>query len=553
MPYTGDYPEQTTSGLYIDRDKAMTHGVVHKCVQLVGNYVGKTPFRVMTTTGTPEVDTSHPAHRLLRRRANAMMSALQFRKTLTFHVLLHGNGYAWIVRDRMGRPKELIPLLPDRTGLTKHEGRLTYFTQVDTEFRRILPRNVFHIRGLSFDGLTGLSVIEYMAESMGLSIAARTFGSTFFSNGATPSGFASIPEGLDNDRLEEFRTNFEKGYTTLGRAHRVMLLEEGITFQSNAIPQDQAQFLETRKYQDTVMLPNWFGVPSHRVGGDIKSSYNSLEQENQAFIDDGIDPHLCNWEFESNMKLLTPLEQQNETRACEFDRDHLKRVTFENLITTWLKELNDGGMSLNEYRALRSRSDIGPDGDRHRKPQNIGFIDDLASTEEDVEDVEDVQLDEPENRYLAPRLPEKMYVSVPRLVHVPAPRALSCSADRSLLKEFVRMQCYRVRTKIERASEKPDRLRKFASEPGIEDQIRTNFANAIEKPLASVCQVRGGNSRDIAESIASEFVRPVFEEVRRIADAVVDEDYERYHAKLTKVLDCLDSEDSWGILTSLAF
>lgn len=411
--------EPNPSGVEVTEDNALTYAAVWRCVTLISQTVAKTPLFVYKNSrdGSRERATDHPAYRLLRRRSQSIrrMTSYDWKRLMQAHVLLWGNAYSWIIRNSAGEPKELVPLMPDRTApVITDTGRLMYYTHIrepngQYKLQKLFPSSVLHIHGIGFDGLVGYPVIEYAAQSMGLGMAARTMGSRYFSRGSIASGILMVPEGLDEEQEKRFVESFERAHTGLGNSHRLIVLEgNGADFKQLTIPNEQAQFLETRKYQDTVEIGLWFGVPPHRLGGDVSTSYGSLEQENQAFLDDGVDPWLCNWEENCAMQLLTEEEQENESHTIEFLREALKRVALKEQTESMVMELNNGGLTLNEYLRMKNRPSAGEDGDRYRIPTNITFIDKLDEppapnplmppNEDNEDDGEDEDTPEPEEQ-----------------------------------------------------------------------------------------------------------------------------------------------------------
>jgi len=364
---------RTEAGVEVNEETVLKCAPFWRGVNLICNYLAKVPLFVIRATGDgKERFREHPAYRLLRNQANDEQPSGQFRRQIMGHALTWGNGYAYIERDGSGRPLSMIPLLPDVTRAVREKtGRLQYRTKIGGETRFLLAENVLHIRGLSWDGLMGYNPTENGAESLGVGIAARQFGARFFGSGATASGVLIAPTGLNEDEEKRLKSSFEEAHAGLSKSHKVILLEDGAKFQQLTIPPENAQFLESREF-DLLEVANWLNLPPHKLGHPGRTSYNSLEQENQAFLDDSIDPWFCIWEEEIRAKLFTEEEKRNDEISAEFLRESLRRVDLKAETESLIMEVNNGGLSLDEYRRIKNRPAL-PDGlgKKFRRPANI--------------------------------------------------------------------------------------------------------------------------------------------------------------------------------------
>jgi len=239
----------TSSGKAVNERTAMQASVVYACVRILSESIAGLPLHVYCQNGdagkrrAPE----HPLQRLLHDEPNKEMTAFVFRETLMAHLLLWGNAYAQIIRDGRGYPVALYPLLPDRMRVDRHPGgELLYIYQSEKGQVKLHKESVLHIPGLGFDGLIGYSPIAMAKNAVGLALATEDYGASFFANGANPGGVLEHPGVLkDPDRLRE---SWQSQFTG-ANAHRVAVLEEGLKFYPMSIPPEQAQFLETRKFQ----------------------------------------------------------------------------------------------------------------------------------------------------------------------------------------------------------------------------------------------------------------------------------------------------------------
>ncbi len=294
----------TASGKYVTERSAMQMTAVYCCVRILSEAVASLPlqFYRYTDDGGKEKAVEHPLYFLLHDEPNPEMTSFIFRETVMTHLLLWGNAYSQIIRNGKGEVVALYPLMPDRMKVDRDEhGRLYYEYTVydadDVDGRkgtdrvgrtvRIQPHDVLHIPGLGFDGLVGYSPIAMAKNAIGLAIATEEYGSKFFANGAAPSGVLEHPGIIkDSSRVRE---SWQATFGGSGNANKVAVLEEGMKYTPISISPEQAQFLETRKFQIDE-IARIFRVPPHMIGHLEKSSFNNIEQQSLEFVKYTLDP-----------------------------------------------------------------------------------------------------------------------------------------------------------------------------------------------------------------------------------------------------------------------
>lgn len=385
---------RASSGVNVNHQTALTYAAVWRAVNLIAGDVAKIPvfiYRNLQEGGKAKA-VEHPAFFLLRRMANEEMTAYVFKKTLLGHALLHGNGYAYIFRANNGSPREMIPLQPNTTYPIRQNGQLMYVTQMlSGELRKLFRENVFHIKGLSFDGLIGYSVIEKARESLGLGMALQTYGSIFFRNNARPNIVLQHPAKLDEATKSRLRDSWERIHSGLENAHRTAILDSGLQVKELSINAKDSQFIESRQFEIREVA-NWFGIPPHKLGDTTRTSYKSLEQENQAYLDEALDHWLTNFEEEAWTKLLTEEEKRSEQYHVEFFRRALVRADLEQRGKYYSSALQNGWMNRDEIRDEENLNPL-PDnqGKRFFIPLNMQLTDVMGTTPEKDED--DIQSD----------------------------------------------------------------------------------------------------------------------------------------------------------------
>ena len=341
----------TTSGKAVNERTAMQTSAVYACVRILAESVAGLPLHVYerTANGSKSTKPSHPLYRLLHDEPNREMTSFVFRETLMSHLLLWGNAYAQIIRDGRGFPIALYPLLPDRMAVDRREsGELVYTYQSDKGQVKLRRENVLHIPGLGFDGLIGYSPIAMAKNAVGLALATEDYGATFFANGANPGGVLEHPGVIKPEQADRLRESWQSQFGG-ANAHKVAVLEEGLKFHQMSIPPEQAQFLETRKFQINE-IARIFRVPPHMVGDLEKSSFSNIEQQSLEFVKYTLDPWVVRWEQSLQQVLILPSEKA--TIFIKFNLDGLLRGDYQSRMQGYSTGIQNGFMSVNDVRGL---------------------------------------------------------------------------------------------------------------------------------------------------------------------------------------------------------
>jgi HK97 family phage portal protein len=372
---------KTDAGVMINAEKALTYSPLWRAISLVAKDVAGLPLYVYRRVGEgKERDRGHPSYRILRHKSSAEMVSFQLKLALQLDAMLRGNGYAWIRRRGDGTPQELMRLNPAATEAERTDtGQLVYLTKVNNEEFMLRPRNVLHIKGLG-DGITGMSLIQYARESIGLGLAARSYGAKFFSNDGRPSIVLEHPAALSPKAKEGIRRSWEAIHAGLDNAHRPAVLEEGMKVHPFSMTNEDAQFLGTRQFE-VREVSNWTGVPAHKLGDPERTSYNSLEQEEQAYLDNAVNPWLLTWEAEGWDKMLREREKRDDTHIIEFVREAILRVNLEQRYEGYVKMVTNGIMSRKTPLNLR----IGDEEPLEEEPAQESTPEDGSPPEEDQE------------------------------------------------------------------------------------------------------------------------------------------------------------------------
>ena len=311
-----------------------------------------------TEDGGKEKAIDHPLYLLLHDEPNPEMSSFVFRETLMTHLLLWGNAYAQIIHNGRGEVVALYPLMPNKMTVDRDEnGRLYYqYTRSKEEAATmpnatviLSPSEVLHIPGLGFDGLVGYSPIAMAKNAIGMAIACEEFGAKFFANGAAPSGVLEHPGTIkDPGRVREAWQSQFGGSSNSGK---VAVLEEGMKYTPISISPEQAQFLETRKFQINE-IARIFRVPPHMVGDLEKSSFSNIEQQSLEFVKYTLDPWVIRWEQSLARSLFT--ESEKKEYFFKFSVEGLLRGDYASRMSGYATARQNGWMSANDIRELEN-------------------------------------------------------------------------------------------------------------------------------------------------------------------------------------------------------
>ena len=360
----------------------MQTSAVYACVRILAEAIAGLPLHVYRykPDGGKERAINHSLYYLLHDAANEEITSFIFRETLMSHLLLWGNAYAQIIRNGRGQVIALYPLLPDKMVVERADnGELIYKYYRDSDERGktgmiILRRDqILHIPGLGFDGLIGYSPIAMARNAIGMALSVEEFGSNFFSNGANPGGILEHP-GVVNDP-ERLRQSWQSQFSGAG-AHKVAVLEEGLKFHQMSIAPDQAQFLETRKFQINE-IARIFRVPPSMIGDLDRATYSNVEQMSLDFVKFTLNPWVCRWENSLQQCLLLPSERQEI--LIKLNLDGLLRGAYKERMDGYSIGIRNGIFSVNDVRSLENMDLLSDE-----EGGNIHFVNGAAIKLQDI-------------------------------------------------------------------------------------------------------------------------------------------------------------------------
>ncbi|SLN36659.1 Phage portal protein [Aquimixticola soesokkakensis] len=351
----------STSGVAVTPHSAMQVSAVYACVRVISGAVANLPLhikrRVSDNTREDAADAS--LWRVLRRKPNGWQTPSQFRRQMQAQILLRGNAYALIAWSR-DRVVSLVPLDPDRMVVAQaDDGEVKYEYTRKSGSRINLPsREVFHLVGMTLDGVHGVSPITFARETIGLSMAQERHGSTTFKNSARPSMVLQHPGKLGKEGLEFLRSSLD-AYRSGGESEgKALILEEGMNTAPLSMTAEDAQWIESRKFSRSD-IAMFFGVPPHMIGDTEKSTSwgTGIEQQSIGFVTYTLEDHLTTWEETINRDLIPESEADMYAR---FNRAALVRGDIKTRWEAYVKGLQWGVISPDEVRALE---DLNPRSD----------------------------------------------------------------------------------------------------------------------------------------------------------------------------------------------
>lgn len=350
----------STAGKNVNERSAMQMTAVYACVRILSEAIAGLPLHMYRykDEGGKEKAIDHTLYHLLHDEPNPEMTSFVFRETLMTHLLLWGNAYAQIIRNGKGEVIALYPLMPNRMEVNRDTNGMLYYVYqksgddaptMEGSSVILSPSEVLHVPGLGFDGLVGYSPIAMAKNAIGLSMAAEEYGAKFYANGAAPSGVLEHPGVLKDPA--KVRDSWNAAFGGTSNSHKVAVLEEGLKYTPISIAPNEAQFLETRKFQIDE-IARIFRVPPHMVGDLEKSSFSNIEQQSLEFVKYTLDPWVVRWEQSLSRALLSGDEKKEY--FFKFNLEGLLRGDYQSRMQGYSIGIQNGFMCPNDVRELEN-------------------------------------------------------------------------------------------------------------------------------------------------------------------------------------------------------
>ena len=349
-------------------DESLALPPVFACIRVLSETVAGLPLITYqeTRNGGRERATNHPLYRVLRRSPNTEMTAFEFEELMTSHCAGWGNAYAQIIFDGSGRVRELWPLRPDRMTVERKGGVLRYsYLQSNGQEVPLAAWQVHHRRAMVMDGLVGMSPLRVAMLAVSLGMATEEFGARFFAQGAKPGFILSHPSQLTDKAWERLEARWNAGGGE--NAHKVKIIEEGMTVEKIGIPPEEAQFLETRRFQ-AQEIARLFRMPPHKIGLLENATFSNIEHQAIEFVTDTIRP----WLIRNEQSMYRDLLSESEQAAIYFEYlvDGLLRGDTASRYQSYSVARQWGWLSANDIRRMENMPPI-DGGDVYLQPLNM--------------------------------------------------------------------------------------------------------------------------------------------------------------------------------------
>ncbi len=358
------------SGVSVTANTALKTAAVFAAVRILAETLASLPLIVYKRQERGKVRApTHALSEILKSSPNDEMTSFEYRETLQSHLALHGNAYSTIETDGRGRVTELFPLRPDRMlQIVKIDGRWAYQYQLPNGKAQWFDEfQIWHLRGLASDGRIGYSPIHLMRQAIGLGLAAESFGARFFGNDARPGIALEHPGSLSEEAHKNLRESFEARHGGLNKSHKIAILEEGLKIHEIGLPPEDAQFVETRKFQISE-IARMYRIPPHMLADLGDATFSNIEHQGIEFVTHTMRPWLVRWEQSIQQNLMLPSDRRRY--FVEFLVDSLLRGDTKSRFEAYSLARNNGWFSANDIRELENMNPI-DGGDVYLVPLNM--------------------------------------------------------------------------------------------------------------------------------------------------------------------------------------
>ncbi len=353
---------ESKAGARVNEDTAVKVTAVFACIRLLAQTLASLPLHTYRRIDDgKERAYNHSLYTVLHDLANPECTSYNFRLIMMVNLLLTGNAYAEKVHNKAGDVIALWPIPSNRVAIKRNKKLNIPLYEVYTDNGKTIimyPEKMFHIQWVGMANLRSFKPVELAREAIGLSIAAEEFGSRFFSNGANASGIAEYPGRMSDESYERFKKTFNEKYTGLSKGQRVMFLEEGLKFTKLTINPNEAQAIETRKFQ-VIEVCRFYNVPPHLIMDLERSTFSNIEHQDISFVKYSLRPYLVCWEQEMLRSLFLPSERR--TYFSEFNVDGLLRGDAKSRAEALDIQMRNGVINADEWRAMENMNPQ-PDG-----------------------------------------------------------------------------------------------------------------------------------------------------------------------------------------------
>lgn len=379
----------SASGVRVTRGTVLTSGPVYQAVTLISSDLAKLDVRVFDPAKEQDKDRpNHPAARIFNRMGNSEMSAFHVRQTLVGNALIHGNGIG-VIEWANGRPVGIWPIPPHYVQMVRVPfneefsglglaGRYVYkvtppYQSGPTQF--FMPDEIFHFK-LFGNGLWGFSPLTLFTDTFGRGLAMEQFQGSSFANQTRPSGILSkeygqyMPKKLSPDDRRDLRNDWNEVHQGAGNAGKVAIVTGGLRWTPLSITHEQAQMLESRQFFREEVA-GIYNLPAHKLNSlDNSSVRANLEEQNRAYVQGTLDPHMCGLKQEIIAKLFSQRDR-NSTLDVMFNKQELYKSDIKTRMDAYAVAMNWGLTTANRVAKLEGWEGFGPSGDVRFVPLNM--------------------------------------------------------------------------------------------------------------------------------------------------------------------------------------
>ena len=361
------------SGVSVDKNTALTFTAVWSAVRLLSESISILPVNVYDRqpNGDKNLAPKNAVYNLVHNEPNNYMSSVAFFEKVMMDLCLSGNSYVHIVRNGGGTPQELLPLNAQDINVKINDGQIFYHNKNSDIV--LDDYDVLHFKGVSQDGIMGLSPITQNANAIGWGLALEEYGSKYFTNSAKLSGVLETDRALSEEAISRLRTSFSNTYNQLQNAQSTAILEEGLSFKPITISPEQSQFLASRIFSITE-IARMFNIPTFMLQEHSKSSFNNIESLSQSYVTYTLMPYIRRMESEMNRKLFKKNEKGK--LFVEWNVNGLLRGNIKDRTDAYKTGINNGYLTINEIRRKENLNSVA-DGDELYLPLNITKIQNL--------------------------------------------------------------------------------------------------------------------------------------------------------------------------------
>lgn len=364
------------SGMRVSPETAMRLATVYACIRVIGETFASMPAIIYKRLpdGGKERATDHPLYKVLHDTPNQWQTSFEFYEMMQAHLELRGNAFAAICPGPNGAVDSLVPIHPDRVSVFRlPSGRLRYQVRAwyDGSLQNYAQDEMFHMRGLSSDGMVGMSTIALMREPIGSALAQQEYAARFFANDSKPGGVLEHPAKMSPEAYKRAKESFQESQQA-GNRHKVALLEEGMKYTAISVSNKDSQFLEARQFSRGETC-SFFRVPPHKVGDLTKATFSNIEQQAIEFVTDCMRPRVVRWERRIQQDLIEPLQLPDEEEYfIEFLLDALLRGDLKSRYESYTLGRNGGWLNPNDICRFENLNPIPEEkgGNDYLRPLN---------------------------------------------------------------------------------------------------------------------------------------------------------------------------------------